>query len=1216
MKKCSVPFTLLLILGVIDPLGFRITVSRLHAQGGPNPPQIVSETGSMIVQPGENVEFEVRAVGDGPPKYQWFFNGQPIRGAKDPLLIIPQAEPRRVGTYFAIVSNPGGEVQSRNMNLSLRREQSSGIGFRWVSRYHSGQAGRHISTDLVGDEEGNVYVVGEVPNEQGHADMAIIKYDSDGVEQWLRTFDPSQGQDDRAHRVGLLSNGNLVIAGTINFSGTPQIVALSLNPTGQVVWTVPLTGDTISSGEAVDLATGPNGITVITGTSISRGNRDIATFQVSANGEIRSANRFDGGGDDEAASVAIDGAGNFLIVGTSAGEGSGDDMISVLYNQRGIELWNNRQSSADAHDDFGRVARFDSQGRPIAIGARFGEKTGLDIAVTRYSTTGNIQFNVTESSRGTVDDLPTTAVIDGSDAILIAGDSRPGNRPTEAFVVKLDRNGSTEWTRFIPSPKLPGDRIVDSVGTDDGGIVIAGARTGQDLGLDMANAKIDTRGDLEWDVRLSLIPNLPVFEASTGIDLDSFGDVILTGISNTQSDSTGVSPGRDTQIITARQQVTVPTQNTLPVVRITQPIPNQLFQFGDEITISAVASDAEGPVMQVEFLVGERLIGTDRQAPFQANWIVDTVEPLFISARVTDANGAVVATGSPILLNVVDISPEIVAFPGDQLVAPGSTVTLVSQVTGQAPLRFFWAKNRRPIPGANGPTLVIENFRAENAGRYEMLVENLAGRDRSPEIRLELNIPSIPAGDGLAQRVALPGESGQLKVSTINATREPGEPNHANKPGGSSVWFSYVAPANGLVTLSTIGADFDTLLAIYTGTSFNNLVDTRNDEDSAGGFTSQVQFRVNAGQEYLIAIDGFNRQQGTVILSWEFDRTILIEIPRLTIGPDDIVANRGDNVTFGLNLPVAQRPANLELQWLFNGDEVIGETGDTLTISNAQRNNVGRYALRARVDTLEATSNQAKLSLAARQSVDQAIRTEVLIENKFADLFFSLPGANGQAAQPLRRGQRRPIPLAASLATGFSGAQVFNTFGAVKEIDEPDHCDVPGGASQWFAYQPPIDGNVAMTTNGSDFDTVLAVYQTDSSDFTSMVEVACDNDSGLDGQDSSLTFTATANTIYYIAVDGVDAATGVVELAYAMILPIELSLTAGGGVSFGNQQVTEFTYTITAVPNVDFALEVSDDLFTWTTVLTGQADANGTFQFSDEDFNLLTAGRYFRVFYP
>jgi hypothetical protein len=73
-----------------------------------------------------------------------------------------------------------------------------------------------------------------------------------------------------------------------------------------------------------------------------------------------------------------------------------------------------------------------------------------------------------------------------------------------------------------------------------------------------------------------------------------------------------------------------------------------------------------------------------------------------------------------------------------------------------------------------------------------------------------------------------------------------------------------------------------------------------------------------------------------------------------------------------------------------------------------------------------------------------------------------------------------------------------------------------------------------VNTDGSSFDTVLAVYTGPGTDYASLVSVDCDNDSGADGQDSSTTFSVTEGTLYFIAVDGVNAATGTVQLNYIL----------------------------------------------------------------------------------
>src|SRR5205814_1409225 len=127
--------------------------------------------------------------------------------------------------------------------------------------------------------------------------------------------------------------------------------------------------------------------------------------------------------------------------------------------------------------------------------------------------------------------------------------------------------------------------------------------------------------------------------------------------------------------------------------------------------------------------------------------------------------------------------------------------------------------------------------------------------------------------------------------------------------------------------------------------------------------------------------------------------------------------------------------------------------------------------------------------------------------------------------------------LSGGLARGYRGTQIFSTVGSTKDPGEPNHCGEPGGASEWYAYQPPASGRLVIDTEGSDFDTVLAVYTGPGTDFQSLVPVACDNNSGSDGRTSKVIFQATKDTVYYIAVDGVRAAVGIVVLNYVLNVP-------------------------------------------------------------------------------
>jgi hypothetical protein len=121
-----------------------------------------------------------------------------------------------------------------------------------------------------------------------------------------------------------------------------------------------------------------------------------------------------------------------------------------------------------------------------------------------------------------------------------------------------------------------------------------------------------------------------------------------------------------------------------------------------------------------------------------------------------------------------------------------------------------------------------------------------------------------PANDAFDAAIELTGRSIQTSGSTKDATKEPGEPNHAGEAGSASVWFRWTAPASGETTIDTCGDDdFDTLLAAYTGAAVNALTPVAgNDDDPDCGRQSSITFTADEGKTYRIAVDGLDAEKG------------------------------------------------------------------------------------------------------------------------------------------------------------------------------------------------------------------------------------------------------------------------------------------------------------------------------------------------------------------
>jgi hypothetical protein len=128
------------------------------------------------------------------------------------------------------------------------------------------------------------------------------------------------------------------------------------------------------------------------------------------------------------------------------------------------------------------------------------------------------------------------------------------------------------------------------------------------------------------------------------------------------------------------------------------------------------------------------------------------------------------------------------------------------------------------------------------------------------EVNVPENIglcPGPPLNDAFSTAQVVPYKVATLLANTDCATREAGEPKILNDPGGNSVWFRWTATYNGSVIIDTAGSDFDTFLALYSGTSFDTLTSIAANDDGVPRRNSRIVTSVTAGTVYSIAVDGY-----------------------------------------------------------------------------------------------------------------------------------------------------------------------------------------------------------------------------------------------------------------------------------------------------------------------------------------------------------------------
>ena len=287
----------------------------------------------------------------------------------------------------------------------------------------------------------------------------------------------------------------------------------------------------------------------------------------------------------------------------------------------------------------------------------------------------------------------------------------------------------------------------------------------------------------------------------------------------------------------------------------------------------------------------------------------------------------------------------------------GNTVTVNLTALSIFPSTVQWQHDNTPIASVvSGFTLTLANVQLADAGNYRAVISNAAGSVVSNSVGLIVLVP--PVNDNFAGAQALSGLSGSVTGTNVNATGETDEPIHWNVFGtASSVWYRWTAPASGLAAIDTVGSSFDTVLAVYSGSTLGTLTRLTQDDDSGGGRTSLVNFAATAGTTYYFAVGGSTSgARGALVLNWQLSVVLAISVQ-----PVSQTVGLGGSATFS----VTATGSSVTYQWSRNGVPIPGATSSTLTIGNIQGGADASYTVTVSSGYGSVTSSPAALAVAA-----------------------------------------------------------------------------------------------------------------------------------------------------------------------------------------------------------------------------------------------------------
>ena len=438
------------------------------------------------------------------------------------------------------------------------------------------------------------------------------------------------------------------------------------------------------------------------------------------------------------------------------------------------------------------------------------------------------------------------------------------------------------------------------------------------------------------------------------------------------------------------------------------------------------------------------------------------------------------------------------------------------------------------------------NFNAAAGVTYFIAVDGFDAGSGAASGPLVLNwnqTAGAPANNALNSAIAVTGSEGGFSGRNANATKEGNEPNHAGNAGGRSVWYKWTAPVTGEAVVDTMASSYDTLLAVYTGTAINNLVLVAQSDDLTPQTPfGRVTFNAVSGTTYQIAVDGYNDGAGTFTGSIALHYSLFGTAPAndnfansvVVSGTEGQVSGRSHMATVEVGEPLKAGSAGGRSVWYtwtapasaqttidtfgIWWDTVLGVfTGDDIASLTPVASND---------DCFPGANTASRVSFMATAGTTYRIVVDGYSEA-------GVPADYGPFSLNWEQAVNAPtndLFANAMVLPGNRGTVSMSNTNAVFEEGEPINSlinntyDSIAGKTLWFAWTVNHNREVTISTLGSSFDTVLAVYT--GTDFGNLAIVANNDDAAPGVATSALTFPGVAGTTYFIVVDGYNPATG------------------------------------------------------------------------------------------
>ena len=405
----------------------------------------------------------------------------------------------------------------------------------WVARYNGTGNGNDEAQAVAVDNSGNVYVAGTMFGSGTLNDLATIKYDSAGQQQWVAIYNDFDNPDAQLNAMTIDKSGNVYVTG---WSGIlysyHDCTTIKYNSAGQEQWVARYNVQPRGYASGVGLAVDDSGNLYVAARVDESNTTFCATIKYNPAGQQQWVTEYHGGATHDAPSaIAVDHAGNAYVTGTT--EICPEyDYLTLKYNSAGQEQWVARYNGPETGFDEAYAIVVDDSGSVVVTGQSDGAN-GIGYATVKYNPAGQQQWVARYDEGGS--NYAYAIAVDGSDNVYVTGKIGPGY--PDYGTIKYNAAGQQQWVARYNGPPGNAPDIATAIALDgSGNVYVTGSssRTNFIFGdFGYATIKYNSAGQEQWVARYDEPQNAS--NEAAAIAVDSLANVYVTGKGRSGSDS-------------------------------------------------------------------------------------------------------------------------------------------------------------------------------------------------------------------------------------------------------------------------------------------------------------------------------------------------------------------------------------------------------------------------------------------------------------------------------------------------------------------------------------------------------------------------------------------------------------------------------------------------------------------------------------------------------